>query len=359
MHKTSLLFALGLLAPLCPAQSTNLFQIYPERTGACTTHVTRMSLAGNAGEVLKEVPATLLRGVGNNGTACRVIGMRIRTADEDGSTAETYHLVFRRAAPGGGPDPTPAGVIARFGPFQTQTSAGRVGWDITHTFAQPVTIPCEADFYHGFELTQANWTADGQSIYTAYYYPTPPSPTVGDNPRGNALSLGWTVDPVGQFASRGVPGQNPWFDLLLDTPVLNMGGVDPNNVKQSPAGSPCFGAGGLYPDVSGGSRSDGLVARVTDAGNTNGRGYVFLSANWLVFAGGLPVPGVTGRLWTDPTIFLLAGQGNLVGSEATFPIAPAGAINASLVGATVYFQALTVNASLGNLRLSNAAGVSL
>lgn len=340
------------LTGLVTGQATNVFEIYPDAAGAATTYVTRMNLGSNPGEMFQEVPNAMFRGVGDASTGCTVSGFRMSTADENGATQETYNIVLRKAAATGGPDTTASGALVTAGPFLTPVGTGRVGWQITATFSAPVTIPCEDAWFLGIEVQTTTWTADGQSLYVAYYYP-PTTRFVGDNPRGNATNHSWYSGPLGSGIANAA--QTVRVAALTTAPVLNMGSIDPLNTKQT---GTCWGAGGLYPDITGGPRVDGIEARVRDVANTGGQAVIFLANGLWPVPGGFTFPGVAGRLWLDPLTLITLPATPLAGGEGVLTIVPPNVLNQTLIGWTGYFQALTVSASLGNASLTNVAAVS-
>jgi hypothetical protein len=339
------------------AAQDNKFEIYPDAAGTATSYVDRMNLGGNAGELLYEVPDARFRGVGDFGPACTAEAFVCTTSDENASTPETYSIVLRTPLVGGaGPDPSAAGVIVQVGPLQTPPGTGRLGWILTTSFATPVAVPCEGGWYMGIAVQAASWTSDGQSLYMAFY-PGFFNPPAGDNPRAGAPNHSWWI-------MNGLTGLSQYSHTVAvgvrtRAPVLNVGGIDPNNTRQSPPGSTNFGAGGMYPDHSGSPRSDGIEIRVLDAANSGGIALLMLSSGYLPFAGGVGVPGIGGRLWIDFATLLPLANAPIAGGTAFIPVAPAGALPPSVRGFTAHFQAFTVDPSLGNPRFSNAATTSL
>ena len=347
----------ALLAPGGAAQGNKL-EIFPDSAGTASSYVVRSNLNASAGEVLQEVPSRLFRGVGATGTGavatCTALGLDFWTADEDASTQETFTVLLRRAAIAApGPDATPAGILVQSGPQMTPLGTGRLGWRVMVTFTTPVAIPCEGDLFMGLGLAAApTWATDGQSIYSAFY-PGFLTATVGDNPRNGAPNHSW-------YVLNGVAAPSTWhftlrIGVLVAAPVLNMGGVDPANARQMPVGSANFGAGGLYPDVSGG-RNDGLDARVIDATNAGGTAFLLLAGGWV--PGGLSAGTVDGRLWLLPAPLLQFGMASLVGSTATINVVAPATLGPGLIGFDVPFQAVTLSAALQNPRLSNGCAVS-
>ncbi len=344
-----------LLASALAAQtSSNKFEIYPEATGSSTSYVDRMNLGGSAGEMFQEVPAKMFRGVGDAGSSCTVTGFQMSTADENGATPETFTILIRSEAAGGGPDPSSAGIIMQTAPQTLPIGTGRVGYLVTFTFATPVTLPCEKGWFVGISVAAANWTTDGQSLYMAFY-PGFFNPVTGDNPRSGAPNHAWWVMSGSAGLSRYPATVR--VGVFTDSAVLNLGGIDPNS-SRLPPGQSNYGAGGMYPDVSGNPRKDGLDARVRDAMNANGTAVLFLANGYWLAPGGLPIGGVSGRLWLDLSSMLSIGSAAFSGNIATVALVPAGVLPPVLSGYSAHFQALTVDSNFTTFRLSNAAVVN-
>jgi hypothetical protein len=147
------------------------------------------------------------------------------------------------------------------------------------------------------------------------------------------------------------------YAMLHTGAVLNLGGINPANVRQ-PAGTANYGAGGIYPDISANPRSDGLEARVRDANKIGGPTLLFMSRGRGT-TGPIAIPGITGRFRLDVLLVLNAGLGafNSLG-EATIPLAPAGSISPALIGAQLHFQAVTIDSTFTVVNLTNTAAVS-
>jgi hypothetical protein len=343
----------SLLTSTALVGAQNEFMIYPERNGSSATYTSRTGIG--LVEQFMEAPGNLFSGIGDAGAGCQVTGVYHWATDEDASTMESFRIVLRTASPAGGPDTSAAGVITQVGPFNLPTGVGRLGWRIGVTFATPVTVPCMASFFYGIELAAApNWPGppgDGHSIWDARYSP-PPTRLLGDNPRVGAPNHAWGNN-------NGFASSNPWtwrIGITVNNPVLNVGGIDPLNARQSPVGSSNYGAGGLYPDISGLPRSDGIDLRTELLSAASGTVLGLLSATRPAFAA--PVPGIAGNLYLHPgfPIFTL-GTANIFGGVATLPVATPGTVPVALMGSTLYFQTLTVDAAFA-LAWSNVAGVS-
>jgi hypothetical protein len=361
MRSHLLLASSLLLAGLASAQTNTEFHIYPQPNAAGTNTSTSAAWYYSTtlrNEVIQECPNDLFGGIGDNNTNCQFTQFRFVTQDEDAATQETYAVVLRRpltAAPG--PDVTTAGEIARTAPVQTPAGTGRAAWMITLTFTTPVTIPCEGGFFYGVEIGAFNTTLpDGQTIHGAHYT----MQALGDNPRFGAPSLGWSFN-VGA-ATATTTSINSNMSLLLTGSVLNMGGINPSNTRQ-PSGTSNYGSGGIYPDVSANPRSDGLDARVRDYRKAGGVALLFMSRGRGTI-GPIPIGGVTGRFRMDVLSIFGPFSGALATplperpGEAIIPMSPPAGISPALLGATVYFQAITIDSTFQTLDLTNVAGVS-
>lgn len=338
---------------LLPAQ--NWFQVYPERNGTSVTYVTRPGGFGQV-EVLTELPGDVIAGVGDNSAACEAVGYRVYTVDENPSTVEQFDVVVRQADSTGQPA---FPELSRAGPFATppSTVTARTTVVLTVTFATPLPLPCQGTWFHGVDLYAATPgpTSDGLAIWSSYYYPpttgSMPRP-FGDNPRLGAPNLAWNV--IGSSVSR--VGQPTTYRMgpLVATPVLAAGGIDPANTFQSPLGSPNYGAGGLFPDVSGAPRADGIGVLVEDASRTGGLAWVLLGLQMTPM--GLPLFGFGGRLYVDPSLLIAFGSQPIGATGAEFTLLAPGSITSSAIGARVHYQAVVVGGPAGTAALSNATG---
>ena len=340
---------------LAAAQTPNNYEIYPDPIAnqATTTYTTRGTLGSGPGEVLQEWPINLVAGIGDNGTTCQFVGAEFLTQDQDASTPEQYSVVARADAMGM-PDVT--ALLLNATGLSTPAGTGITAWRITVTFASPFNAPCDKGMYVGLGLSgNATWTADGQSLHgAAYVFPGGTFPMVGDHPRQNAPKLTWNV--ANMVVSQPGTGFVYSFAMRTNAPVLNIGNEDPLS-SRSPGGI-SYGAGGFFPDVKSAGRDDGLRARVRDNANTGGMAFVLLGTG--SFPMGLALGGFQGHIYLSPAGLIMSlpiWQGSIVNNEALIQIAPPTAIPAP--GWNVYFQAITVNASLGNARFTNLAGVSL
>lgn len=346
-------FSLVLTASLA---AQNRFQIYPERNGSAATYTSRAGGASGQVEILTEVPGAAIAGVGDVSTACEAAGFFAYLVDENPTTAEQLDVVFRNVDALG---VQPGTEIARLGPFSTPTLTTTVRSTIlfTVTFVTPVALPCEGTWYYGLDLYAVNnWpSTDGHGLFAAWYSP-PSNRIVGDNPRVGAPNLAWQV--IASVVSPVNPPMTLRMGPIVATPVLSAGGIDPINPRQSPVGSPNYGAGGLYPDIAGVPRRDGVGILVEDVTHAGGLAWSFVSFGLTPF-GGLAF-GFGGRLWIDPTVLIPLGSMPLdaAGSGAFTMLAP-GQIPTSAVGISVFYQSLCVGGASSLPSFSNASGTSL
>lgn len=355
-HLASTLSASLFLAATLAAQGD--FIIWPERNGSAATYTDRL-VGTLAGEIFQEIPGTMFAGVGDRGGSCNVTTVYHWATDENPTTQETFHLVFRRPDPvNPGPDPNAAGLIARVGPFNLPTGGSqRQAWLITTTLSSPVPVPCKGGWFLGLDLPASpQWSMDGHSVWVAWYNP-PSTRNLGENARNNAPNHSWRI-----MSSVVTPSPSPCtlrLGCFTPAPALNIGGIDPANVRQLPVGSSNYGAGGMYPDISGTPRSDGIDVRIHDPMNIGGRAHLVLGSGITPITG-LSYPGIAGRLWLDPTsgVLVYVGSSALAGPEVAVPVALPGTIPPALMGQRAAFQGLTVNAAGGNAAWSNLQVVS-
>lgn len=323
----------------------NEFMIYPERNGSAATYSSRTS--NQKVEQFMEVSANNFQGVGDGGGACLAFGMYHWATDEDAASQESFSVIFRKPGRAPGPDTSAAGVIAKVGPFMLPTGTGRAGWRIVTSFSRPVQLPCTGGFFMGIELDADNWPSmDGHSIWDARYNP-PANRAIGDNPRQNAPQHAWSN-------LSGTTRSYPWswrMGVLVRAPIVNPGSIDPNSARQTPLGSTCWGAGGLYPDIGGNPRRDGLEMRIEDSANPNGIGIALLALRFSTTP--TTVPGINGRLHVLPGFLLAMGFSGAQSGVSVVRIAAPRVLPTSFVNAAFTFQGL-VRAPSGQLGFTNA-----
>lgn len=373
--RTHLSIAAALItACFASAQAPNeKFEIFPDQAGAALSATTRMSLSTSAGEILQEVPGSFFAGVGDTGAGCKITGFTVATQDQNQATQETYNIIVRSNLPAGGPDASAAGLILRSADqlLPTNPVGGAAAFIVTFTFATPVTVPCTGGISYGLEVRAGAWTADAQSMHMAFYSPTPAGFPAGDNTRlinltNAANQHAWYILGGSAFraAANGASvGRTMRCAVFTNTANLNLGNKDPLTTKTPDFIS--YGAGGMYPAIKdvANSRDDGLEARVLDTPNAGGKAYVFMSIS--PFGPGLPLPGWAGNLYLNfggPITFMgsaaIVATGSPVQGIALISMLPPGSVPASVIGGKLCFQAVSHNASFGNLRISNAQAQS-
>ncbi|MFQ5506636.1 MAG: hypothetical protein ACE5F1_17840, partial [Planctomycetota bacterium] len=206
-----------------------------------------------------------------------------------------------------------------------------------------------ADLDHpapGTELAVANLPFDGQLTHCADYT----SGTSGDNPKQGAMNLAWGINQAAT-PRRHQPGPRTMrVALMTRAPVLGPGGIDLQNTRQSPTGSPNYGAGGLFPDIADAQskkRFDDLALRIRDAASPNGLTVVFLSAS--LAATPISVPGWRGSFRLGLGSLAMAGGFKLDAkgeTEIKLPLGPGpNALRTALAGKSLHWQAFSFGAT--------------
>lgn len=359
MTKQHIATAATLLA--CAATSqTNAFVFYPQdperQTVTCTSYVGRPSSSAQA-EAMMEISTDHFRGVGEANGPIKLFGVYHWIADENLSTSETYDLVVRSADPlGPGPDMSVAGEELRISGLTSppSTSTARGTWITYDGFGQqaplslldpygPSAPPYPAvlgRYYVGVDLPQnASWPAsDGHSLFRADLISANTSATVGENERAGAPEPTWG----GSVGS--APYTTPWTYILgplVTTPNLHLGGIDPTSTRLGAPGAN-LSMNGLYPDISGMPRSDGLMMRITDT--IAPQAVVFLGANYQweqsFFYSPLAFTLIGSSYIGDGSTLVPLGISSLSNGVLEVPIQAPGAIPSSLVGMEAVFQAM-------------------
>lgn len=316
----------------------------------------------NAAEVecFADISNNGFRGVGAvDNTTCQVTGQVYVIQDQDSLTASPFRLILRSAvAPNGLPDGTAAGLIATSANINTPTTAagGAAAWAYSSTWATPVTVPCENGFFVGVTLLPQATTTDFVLTQSASLFSagaTPPTTSVGDNPRVPApVWHACRVDQPAGTASRTTSQRTLTIVALTAAATMNIGNVDGNA-----GGYTSYGLGGLYPAVKLAPRDDGLACRVEDESNAGGVCAVFLSTGFL--PGGLTLGGIGGAVWVNPGTLIMVSIGALPAATPvvfTQTFLPPGTIPAA-PGTQLTFTGLTFGA--GGTRLTNAQSVNL
>ncbi len=357
MQPIRMLAAAALVAGVVVGQ-VNPFVIYPQdperESLTCTSFVGRPDVA-NAAEALVEIRSDDFRGIGDANGFIRLFGVYHWVADEKLSTVETYDLVVRAmSTTGPGPDMSTAGEYLRVSGLTTppSTNPNRGTWIMSDGFGIQggLTIGLQSQvppyspprYYVGVDLP-ANplWpTTDGHSLFRADMLTAGTGALVGENHRLGAPHPTWA----------GLHGaapsfSTPWSYVLgpfVTSPNLHLGGVDPTSTRLGAPGAN-YGLNGLYPDISGNPRSDGITLRITD--NLAPFGILFLGAapgwqpayyEWSLQGtlighshigggGALPIP---------------LGISSLLNGKRDFTVALPNTIAPALAGTSVAFQAI-------------------
>lgn len=346
--------------PVLRAQAANTFLLYPDDARGATTFATRYSFGALAGEMLQQMPAANLVGIGDAGGTCSASTIDLILQDQNGATQENYELLVRAPTPFGTPDPNPSGILVQTGPLSTPPgSPGATSYLITVTFAAAVVLPCKSSFFYGVALAAApGWTLglDGASVHNAY---NPPAGAVGSNARATAPVISWQIFDPGSGAIVGTAPTPRVANIGLgtDQAVLNLGNYDPAS-QRSPAGID-YGLGGLFPAAVGGSRNDGLHARISDSIHLGGTALLLFGVR---FGTPIALPGFAGRIHLDLAAPIVQiGLAPITGTTfgyARFTIATPGFLPA-ISGGALCFQACTFDAGLANPHLTNAIAAIL
>jgi hypothetical protein len=331
----------------------------PERQTITAASYVRRPDWNLAGEGFQEVTQHLFRGVGDiGGSTALARGFYHWAGDLNNATPETYEVILRHADPTGAPDTTPTGVIVQVPNLTTPTGAGgNGGWIITDVFATPAVLPLTTGWFQGMSLPanplwpsgSGGQPADGHSIWAADTLAAGTPATVGENARVTATPVTWKVNVA------GIPSRTQWtyiMGTLVDNPTLHVGGIDPNSMRTGVLGAPSYGMAGIYPDISGAPRSDGLELRMQDNLLPNGIAVFAASFGWWP-AGGLPI-GFVGDLYLDLPSLVLLGAGIPTGGAATTPVATPSSISPVLIGTELMFQGVWLDVVGGLSRMSNA-----
>ncbi|HEX5051820.1 MAG TPA: hypothetical protein VFZ65_08620 [Planctomycetota bacterium] len=301
------------------SSQVNPFLFYPQdpvrQTVTCTSFVGRPDLS-NAAEALMEINTDHMRGVGDANGLIRLFGVYHWIADERLSTVETYDLVVRNGAASGGPDMSPAAEFLRISGLTTPPSSNpmRGTWiaydgfgiagGLVITVNQPPYAPPR--YYVGVDLP-ANplWpTTDGHSLFRADLLNAGTGAVFGENHRLGAPDPTWA-------GLHGAPSfSTPWTYILgpfVTSPNLQIGGLDPTSNRLGAPGAN-LSMNGLFPDISGMPRSDGLTLRITDV----------IAPFGVVFLGG--------SMGFQPAYFEFSLSGTLIGHSHIGGANPSGPV---------------------------------
>ena len=267
-------------ATLCPAVlAQQEFELWP----GVTSFFYRGALGSSAGDLMQGVHAEYHRGIGDNGTDCRILGLRGYLQDQNASTRETFTWIIRSGTDAAGPAGGTAGLIASAGPLRTPQSSGVKAWLVTTIFATPAKLPdCRSFFAFGVTLPAApNWTnfldglstwaarGDGQSVQKAH---------------SRAEDHAWQLPPNGTTAS------HPWwkctirFKLLLGNGVLQVG-----------QGNDVYGMGGMFPSAGNpltvrARFGSGPGVSMLFLGTSRTTGFPLFAGTTQLYLGGLTLP---------------------------------------------------------------------
>jgi hypothetical protein len=354
MRMTSVL-VLATIGTSCLAQQNPfvVFPLDPERQVVTAASYVRRPDNANQAEQLQSLNSAWFRGIGDSTSTCSVRGFYHWAADENVATAETYGIILRLADPSGAPDATPAGVITSVPGLTTPTNAagGRGSFIMTDVFATPVTVPCSATWFQGIAFpANPNWPAtDGHSLWAADSPAIGSPATVGENHRLGAPFVNWKATPALVVAP---VGWTSIMGVLVDSPNLHMGGMDPASTRNGTTGGPNFGMNGLFPDISGAPRVDGIYVRIQD--NVTPSGIALVAASTGYFQIPLPFAGIAGHLYLDPNNLGTVGFGLMTNGAAVVQVAAPATLPPSLLGLSFMFQSVIIDPVTGAGKFTNA-----
>jgi hypothetical protein len=367
----------GALFAAAAAAQVNPFVFFPQdperQTLTCTSFVGRPDMSA-AAEALMVLDTEHFRGIADANGFQRFFGVYHWLADERLSTSETYGLVVRRALPSGAPDMTPAGerlvITGLSSPPSTSTARGT--WLMYDGFSlqggllvmpngNPTLAPDRTFF--GVQLP-ANplWPAtDGHSLFRADLLSANTGATVGENHRAGAPHPTWA-------GRQGAPSfSTPWTYVLgpfVTSPNLHIGGIDPTSNRLGAPGAN-LSMNGLFPDIGGQPRRDGLTVRVTDNLAPNaivglGGAVGFQPPVYLWPSNGTFLGPIVGHSFIgDPATAIPLAAGALANGVREWTIALPNTISPALVGADFAFQAVVWDAATNIAEWTNAQEVHL
>ncbi len=373
MQPIQLLVIAGLLASSVRSQ-VNPFVFFPQdperQVVTCTSFVGRPN-TNQAAEALLEMRPEDFRGVADANGIARIFGMYHWVADERLSTIETYDLVVRSAAASGpGPDMTVGGELLRIVGLTTPPSTvtargtwilsdgfGITGGLILHSPSQSVTLDRT---YFGVDLpARPQWPAtDGHALFRADLVNAGTGALLGENHRAGVPNPTW----AGRHTLP--PYSTPWTYILgplVTSPNLHVGGIDPTSSRLGATGAN-LSMNGLWPDIGGSPRSDGVMVRMTD--NLAPFGLCGLAAS-IGFQAPYFEIGLVGILIGHSHIGSpLApphqlGVGVLANGVHEWSIALPGTVPVALVGMEVVFQGVVWDTNINLAEWTNAQAVHL
>lgn len=357
---------IALLTVFCTAPlvaQANPFIVFPQdperQTITAASYVRRPDWNREA-EGFQEVSYDFFRGVGDTGGQALARGFYHWAGDLDSSTAEPYGVILRTADALGEPDTTPAGVIIEVPNLSLPIGAGgNTGWVMTDIFATPAALPTSGTWFQGLNMpANPAWPsgtpADGHSIWSADTLTAATPATIGENARVGAPAVTWASTPTPQKF------RTEWtyiMGTLIDNPTLHVGGIDPLSARTGALGAASYGMAGMFPDISGAPRSDGLQVRMQD--NQVNPGIIAVAGSLGFWSGGGIAIGFGGDLHLDLSSIVVIGAAVSSGGAATVPFATPGTLSPALMGNSIMFQGLWLDAVTGAGRMSNAQATSL
>ncbi len=372
MQQTLSFAAVAALTAGAVAQ-VNPFVFYPQdperQVVTCTSFVGRPDMS-NAAEALMELNPAHFRGVGDANGLTFLFGVFHWLADERLSTSETYDLIVRNNNPAGGPDMSVGAELLRVPGLTSppSTNPNRGTWIMYDGFgtSAPLSIfpgftPALVRYYVGVDLP-ANplWPAtDGHSLFRADLLNANTGAIFGENHRAGA------PDPTWAGVHTGTPFSTPWTYILgplVTSPNLHIGGIDPTSNRLGAPGAN-LSMNGLFPDISGNPRLDGLMFRISDS--LAPFGIVFLGAQvgfrpayfeWSL-QGTLIGHSFIGPNGGGPPIVL--GITTLQLGARDIPVAAPNTLSPTLMGTDFAFQAIVWDTNINIAEWTNAQVVHL
>ncbi len=371
MSTTRLIGAAALLAGVATSQ-VNAFVFYPQdperQTITCTSYVGRPN-GNNQAEAMMEVSTDHFRGVGDANGPIFLFGVYHWIADEKLSTIETYDIVVRKADSNGpGPNMSASSESLRISGLTTPPSnnPARGTWITYEGFGAQAPLvllyafaPIEGRYYVGVDLP-ANplWpVSDGHALFRADLLSANTPATLGENERPGA------PDPTWGGSVGGTAYSTPWTYILgplVTSPNLHVGGIDPLSSRLGAPGAN-IGMNGLYPDIMGNPRCDGLMFRITDSLAPNG--LVLMGAQYGFQAPEFVWP-LIGTLIGHSFIGVYSsaiplGITSLNVGSVEIPVALPNTIPTALVGTELVFQSIVWDTGISLAEWTNAQVVHL
>lgn len=325
MRLITTLLTATVLGPAALAQQE--IELWP----GVTSFSYRGALNGAAGDLMQGIHAEYHRGIGDNGTGCRILGLRGHLQDQNAGTQESFSWIFRRGTDAAGPIGGRAGLIASTGLLRLPIGTGTQAWLVTSTFTTPLDMPdCKSFYAFGVSLLAAtNWNRDGLGVWASR----------GDGSsvqkaHSRAEAHAWQVAANATNATHPGGKSTLRFRLLVDNGALQIG-----------QGGDVYGMGGMFP-----SPGNPLTIR-TRYGAGGGTSILFLGTSR---TNGLALfPGTT-RLYLGGITLPLGNATLDANGQAVHNVIASFPGNLANTG-TAYVQAAGVRAS--SVMLTNAWSV--